>query len=141
MRTDNSEFANWLESILLEKGMIPAELSRKSGIAKSAVSNILNNQRKPDVDTLIAFAEALQIPRLEIFTAAGYLGKEGKKEYREDVERFTHYLSQLDEEDKQILLEMARTIAERKSKYAVGDGTEQSDGAFNKRTSLPQNAR
>ena len=47
---DNSIFANRLKALLEKKGMTGAELARKIGVSKSAVSDWLKGKSLPRID-------------------------------------------------------------------------------------------
>ena len=51
-----------IKQIRQHKGLTTRQLSELSGISKSQISRIENNQQMPTIDTLCRLAEALQAP-------------------------------------------------------------------------------
>jgi transcriptional regulator with XRE-family HTH domain len=67
------DFVNWLEVELRNRDWRPADLARKANLDKSVVSRILNSERRPEPETLIAIARALRLPPEQVFRVAGVL--------------------------------------------------------------------
>lgn len=58
----------YVEKVRLEKGLSLSELSRKSGVAKSHISNIECGLKYPTLPTLCKIANALGVPASELFS-------------------------------------------------------------------------
>lgn len=71
-------FPEWLEGKLREKNLIPFDITKRTGLSSAQVSRILSGERSPGVDALIAIADALRLPREEVFRAAGLLNDKNK---------------------------------------------------------------
>lgn len=71
-----AEWGNWVGRHLSQKGWRPADASRASGVSASIISRWLDGQMDPGVENLRKFAEAVDVPILEAFVAAGYLTAE-----------------------------------------------------------------
>lgn len=104
-------FSDWLLNQLKNKNMTPAELARASVKAPAVISRVLNDERKPEAETLLAISRALNLPPETVFRAAGLLPPVSPDtEYQE---QFFHYLSQLSPDERQEILELLRFKAER----------------------------
>ena len=66
-------FSDWLTSEIASRNMSAADLARASGKSQAVIGRILNNERKPAPETLIAIARALHMPVEEVFRVAGVL--------------------------------------------------------------------
>jgi len=49
------------------------ELSRRSGVSRGAISNIIKKRRLPSPESCVNFAKALNIPPETVLRMAGYL--------------------------------------------------------------------
>lgn len=106
-------FQDWLTTQLKMRDMTPAELARASGKAPAVISRILNGERNPEPETLIAISRALNLPPETVFRAAGLLPPVSPDtEYQEE---FFYLLSKLSPEERQEILELLRFKAERRS--------------------------
>ena len=56
-----------IKEIRLKKNMTQEELSRKSGISESYISELENNLKMPTILTLCRLAEALEVDILELY--------------------------------------------------------------------------
>ncbi len=91
--------------------MSPAELARLSGKAQAVISRILNNERDPSPETLIAISRALHLPPEIVFRRAGLLPPVSPE--IEDQEEFVFLFSQLPPEERREILEFLRFKRER----------------------------
>lgn len=107
------EFTEWLNKELEKRNMKPNDLTR-GGISASTISRIFSGERMPGLDALIGISEALRLPRIEVFQAAGLLGREGTKEYSEEVEKFAHMIAMLPSEDQEIIDAFIQTMIDRR---------------------------
>lgn len=71
-----NEFIDWLNSELRAKDWSQADLARATGLTRGAISNIINNQRAPKVETLVAIANGLNMPAEQVLRIAGRLPEE-----------------------------------------------------------------
>lgn len=55
-------FAQQLRQVMKERGMTQTELSVKTGISKSGISQYLSGVHKPGMKALAAIADALEVP-------------------------------------------------------------------------------
>ena len=95
--TTNSSFADWLNHLLAERNMRPADLVRLSGLDKSAVSRILSGNRSPEPETIKALAHALRIPPEIVFRVSIGLSSQSQQ-VDENHERANQLMSILKSE-------------------------------------------
>ena len=57
-----------IKELLERRGMSSAELSRRIGVTKATVSNLITGKTTPSVDTLNRIAEVLEVPFWQLFT-------------------------------------------------------------------------
>lgn len=56
-----------IKELLEKKGISSAELSRRIGVTKATVSNLITGKTSPSVDTLNRIAEVLEVPFWQLF--------------------------------------------------------------------------
>jgi len=66
-----SNFGTWLKNAIKECGWSQAELTRRANVSRSAINGIINGNRNPGRDLLLAFSMALNLPAEELFQAIG----------------------------------------------------------------------
>lgn len=105
-------FSQWVFENLKEKGWSQAELARRSGLTRGAISNIINNYRnRPTPETVKSIARAFGRPDEEVMRIAGYLTP--KPTIEVDSEEILYLLRQLDREDIQDVIDYARMRLEK----------------------------
>ncbi len=67
------DFPKWLREELSRQQMIPAELSRRSGITEGTISRILSGARRPKIETVKEIARALMLDENYVLGAAGFI--------------------------------------------------------------------
>lgn len=103
------EFSDWLLSELAKRKWTQADLARRSGLTKQAVTNYVSG-RVPNRDALVSIAKSLQIPIEIIFDAV--TGK-NKSEKTLQISKFDHIIEQLPDEDIDDLYTLAKAKLER----------------------------
>lgn len=73
MKLEQNDFVTWLNDELATQGWSRADLARATGLHKGSISNVLNGQRQPSVDFVMAVARAFKMPPEELFRRAGLL--------------------------------------------------------------------
>jgi transcriptional regulator with XRE-family HTH domain len=116
--TTGSEFRQWIERELEQRGSNMAALARRCGITDSQVSRILNGDQQPDTATLRTLATALEIPLYEVYVRAGLLPVESDRSVV--IDRILELLKTLPEVDQQALLDMTRVRVERAKRQIRG---------------------
>lgn len=102
--TDKNQFGERVKEALKERGMIPADLARETGMDTGAISNTLSGRRgNPTPETCRLFAKALDLPPEVVFRWAGYLPEPVK--LHPTTERIVHLVEELDDPEKTNILQ------------------------------------
>jgi transcriptional regulator with XRE-family HTH domain len=112
------DFAGWLRREIDERGWTQAELSRRSGLVPSAVSNVLNRERLPGIDFCKGVARAFGVGDVEVMRMAGIADPE-RERYSFIVESTASMLNELSEEDQEDFRALVRSKWERKQRKQV----------------------
>lgn len=99
-------FGDWLKKILKDKGWTQGELSRRSGVSRGALSNIISKRRDPSPDTCNQIAEALNLPAEDVMRRAGHL--EALEPDSAAVRQILEVVRQLNDDDQKEVLKYAR---------------------------------
>lgn len=99
-------FLNYVNAGMHERGWSQADLVIASGLAPSAISNILSKKRRAGVDACRAIARAFGAPEEQTLRAAGLLKDQPKTSAI--VEVITHLASALPEDEQQGIVEFIR---------------------------------
>jgi transcriptional regulator with XRE-family HTH domain len=101
------KFGDWLSEQLKQRDMIPADLTRLTGLESGVLSNLINNKRsQPSVDTSKRIAKALNIPLEEVYRAADILPPQ--PDVDTIAEAILTLVLELKTEDKKDVLEYAK---------------------------------
>jgi transcriptional regulator with XRE-family HTH domain len=93
-------FSDWLLEKLRERNWSQSDLSRRAGVSRTAISNLISEKRGPGADLASAIAQALGVSIDEVFHAAGIM----KTNLVDDrATRLAHRIAQLPEEDQEVL--------------------------------------
>lgn len=104
------EIGDRLRSIRKENKLTLKDVSLKTGISISFISDIENKRRKPSVDTLKILANALNIPASEL------LDENSVNKYDSDTSSIDEILNNLDEDVKDIILKIKKLSKENRQK-------------------------
>jgi len=110
-------FSEWLIDELRLREMSQADLARKSNLTTGGVSNLINQVRKPNPETCIAIARALNIPPETVFRKAGILQTDKEKD--ELTEEAEFLLKQLPDFQRRQAIDFIRFLAEQKGDYVT----------------------
>jgi transcriptional regulator with XRE-family HTH domain len=116
-----STFGNWLEDELRLKGWSQADLARRARLPRATISRVINDSREPGSKVCRGIARAFGLPDVLVFRKAGILST--PPEYEGDqLEEWKHIFLQVDDEDRQRLIDLAnfemdRILREKKSDY------------------------
>lgn len=119
LSTVNKTFSDWLNDKLIEKGWSQADLARKTGASRTAISNLLSEKRDLGPDLGKSIAQALGISEEEVFRAAGLLKAKQLDEY---AERLAHRISLLPPEEQEILDAMIDGLLQKRGKQSENNG-------------------
>ena len=108
-------FADWLNEALKKQGMTQAELARRSGLTRQAISSYLSGKREtPEPEALISLARALKVAPDTLYRAAGLLPPIDPSEA--DLEDFREILKNLSPEEREELKAIGWLKIDRKKK-------------------------
>lgn len=103
-----TNFSTWLESELARRKMPPGVLAKKMHKNAGTVSRLLNGERKPDMKTLNAIIEALDIPGDIVYRAAGALIP--KLEISDNARRVDGALTGIPEHEQESAIDAALSL-------------------------------
>lgn len=110
-------FGDWLRKILEEKGWSQSDLARAARRSRAAISSAMSGTRGIGPSLATSIAQALKLPREEVYRAAGLLPPMMTKS--ELIDRIIHEMDDLPPEDKEQVLayiEMMRKLKEKRRK-------------------------
>lgn len=113
-------FQDWLTSELKARDWTQSELSRRSGVTRGAISNVLKN-REPGPDLCRGIANAFHLPPEDVFRIAGLLPPKPGDDLK--VKELNQLVQKMDENNKDELIRIARLkleIQEERGEYHVG---------------------
>lgn len=119
MTTELIDFSDHLINILNLLDLTQVELAKKARLDKSIISRLINRERKPTPETLLAIAKAINYPPEEVFRWAGFLPPDTKKDHLTEEAEFL--LSQLSIYQRQQAVKFIRFLAEEKGGYNASD--------------------
>lgn len=110
-----TNFPDWLQTQLDERGWKPADLARAGRIDNAIISRALKGERMPSVESLTRIAKAFKMPVEIVLRAAKALPP--KSLHDELVEQATYLFEQIEtEEGKKAALSVLESLASKKGK-------------------------
>lgn len=110
----SQEFFVWLDDWLSDQGISERELARRAGLSHSVISKARNGIQPIGYEACEKLSLAMNVPAETVFRLAGLLPSNGKSDPEGD--ELVEIFSQLDEDDQDDLLQLARTKVERLKK-------------------------
>ena len=107
--TEN-EFITWLNEKLKELGWSDTELARRMKVAPSSVNMVLNGVRSPTLNFCVKLARAISMPQYRVLELAGHSSTMPTAENENELLSLYRLL---DNENKEILIEIAKVLAAR----------------------------
>jgi transcriptional regulator with XRE-family HTH domain len=114
-----------LRTLREQKNLSQGDIEKRCGLLRCYISRVENGYTVPSVDTLEKMCRALEVPLYQLFYEGDGLPKLPKlarksshaKSVKEDriMEKFHRLLSRTDESDRQLLLHMARKMADHRT--------------------------
>lgn len=104
---EEAGFVQWLEGELAARNWRPADLARASKLYQSTLANILNEQRKPGPEVLLAISEALDLPPDLVFRRAGLLPPQAGPERDPSFQELLEIMRNLSPEDRRDVTDYA----------------------------------
>lgn len=111
-----NNFAEWLRTELSSQGMSQAALSRATGLHTGSISNVLNGQRKPGSDFVLAVSRALKMNPETLYRRAGILPPKPSPNHDPIIDEAIEAMARLSENDKREIVEYARFKYQRAGK-------------------------
>ncbi|MCW5876634.1 MAG: helix-turn-helix transcriptional regulator [Anaerolineales bacterium] len=112
-----STLSDWLQAALQENQWSISELSRRSGVSQSHISNIISGNRTPSATALAALAAAFGQPAELAFAKAGLLPS--KRQVGDELEaEWQHIFSQAitEKERKELIMRAKFELEQLKKK-------------------------
>lgn len=116
-------FRDWIIEELEKQGWSQSVLARKAGISRQAVSDYINQRRKPDNEALKGIAHAFRLPQETVFRAAGILPNHPGTD--EDFEELKHLFNQMSDEEQLEFLAIGRVKIDLRTKRGESHETPQ----------------
>jgi len=111
----NIDFGSNLTKLLEQKGWSQAELARRTGRSRTAISDIISGKRAIGRDLALDIADALNIPPAEMFRLAGLLPANPAAD--QTLDRITHlYHALQDPSNKQRALDFLEFLNTQEQK-------------------------
>jgi len=108
-------FADWLQKLIDRKGLSRGEFAAKAGLDPAIISRVLNMERMPNNNSLIAIAGALGVPPKTVFQAAGILPSDPDVD-DPSLDELIHTYRQMPPEAQEDLLALSRTMLDSHKK-------------------------
>jgi transcriptional regulator with XRE-family HTH domain len=113
----NQTFSNWVLEQLEDREWTRAELSRRAGLSRTAISDVILGKANPGFHLCVSIGNALEIPPEGIFRKAGLLPE--NPDIDEEIELILHEVAKLpkgDQEEVLAFIRMKRKLREKGSK-------------------------
>lgn len=107
-------FSTWLTHTRESRKISKAELARRSGLSKAAITHYEKGERLPDPSTIKNLAKGLRVQIEDILMAIGLLSS--KVDTDGDLRQWEYILSKLPQEDRDWLLQIAYLRLEQQEK-------------------------
>lgn len=104
-------FTDWLAAELDKRSWNHAELARRSGITRGALSHIFSHTRHPGVTLLRGIARGLHMPPEEVFRAAGILENPSDPDQSPGLGEWIQMFRDADELTREKMLQSARSLS------------------------------
>jgi transcriptional regulator with XRE-family HTH domain len=112
MSTMNDDFAEWLNAELRNREWSQAELARRAGVSRAAISDIASGKHKIGKDVATGIARAFKMQPVTVFRAAGILPPE--PEYVPLLDEWNAVFYELTPDEQEELLDIARMKVNRR---------------------------
>ena len=109
----------WLDEVLKARGWTRNQLSTAAGLASGTLTNIFSGDKGIGKGVSKKIAKALNIPEEVVFREAGLIKK--NPDYDELTEKIVHLVSQMDEIDKNDVLQYAEVVLNRSKERDLVD--------------------
>lgn len=113
----NLTFSQWVLGQLEEREWSRADLARRAGLSRTAISDVITGKANPGFTLCVSIGKALEIPAESIFRVAGLLPE--KPDIDEERELILHQVAKLTKDDQEEVLafiQMKRNLREKGNK-------------------------
>lgn len=110
----DTAFSDWLVDEIEKREWSQSKLAKKANISRQAISDYINQRRKPDNEALRSIARALGISEQKAFYIAGEMTYQPGTD--EDFEELKHLFSQMTEAEQEEFLAQGRLKLELRNK-------------------------
>jgi len=107
-----SEFADWLQGEMNNRGWRQADLVREANINSGYLSQILKRERMPGLDICKGIARAFGMKDVDVARRAGLLEQEKPATDAPSLRELISKFSQLSDEDQESVLKHVRALDE-----------------------------
>ncbi len=114
------DLVDFLLKSMSDKGLVPADITKRTGLSASQVSKILNRESPAGTKAIDCFAQALSLPVDILYQYAGRLSKPLKQDERR--EELVHLYGMLDEDNREDTIDYARMKLEKQSREVNKSG-------------------
>ena len=116
---EQNNFAVWLRAELKSQGLSQADLSRVTGLHTGSIANVLNGQRKPGVDFVMAVARGLRIKPEEMYRHAGLLPPKPSPTHNPTLDEMIDVVRRLSDDDRKEIVAYARFKYQQATKKGI----------------------
>jgi transcriptional regulator with XRE-family HTH domain len=113
-------FGQWLVRELENRGWSQAELARRAHVSRTAISDVISSRRGAGPDLLKAIAEGFNLPKRQVFEAAGILPPDPEDD--PTTAEVNYLLTLLPQEDREEILELISVKLTRTKKFRHNQG-------------------
>lgn len=107
-------FGKWLLTELENRNWSQSDLSKRSGLSRGTISNLINGTRGVGADSLLTIAKALNLPPEQIFEAANILPKKNNTDPW--IDKISHRLVLISKENRAVLERIIEAFIAEKEK-------------------------
>jgi transcriptional regulator with XRE-family HTH domain len=108
----NDKFSVWLLNEIQSRGWSQAELARRAGSSRTAISDVISEKHPAGFDLCIGIAQALKYPPEAVLRAAGLLPQVSQN--TEALEKITFLFTELTPSERVMLIEYAQFLLSKK---------------------------
>ena len=110
----NTDFVEWLETELEKRQWRKSDLAKLGGVSAAQITRIIKREQHPGPETCRSIARAFRLPPETVFRIAGLLPQQPDEP--PTLREWIHYYLQASDEDRERMLEVARTLSQKSQK-------------------------
>lgn len=98
--SEKLDVVDYLLKVMEDRELIPADITKRSGLSPSQVSKVLNRESPPGQKALDSFSKALNLPADDLYRRAGILPmKPNADETVSEIVHIYHMLTEINQGD------------------------------------------